>query len=68
MINVNAIYEQFQHDTSVQFNSCTMLIVEKMSKNSLTIIMQCVNKIKFYFNFHINNSKLLKNKIRWILM
>ncbi len=28
--------------------------------------MQCVNNAKFYFNFHINNLKLLKNKIRWI--
>ncbi len=60
-----ATYEQrFQHDTSVQFNSCTMLIIEEMSKKSLTIIVQCVNKVKWYFNFHINNLKLLKKKVR----
>jgi hypothetical protein len=59
MISVNATYEQwFQHDTSVQFNSCIILIVEKMSKKSLTIIVQCVNKVKCYFNFHINNLKI----------
>jgi len=45
----------FQHDKNVQFNSCTMLIIENMSKKSLTIIVQCVNKVKCNFNFHINN-------------
>jgi hypothetical protein len=58
----NATYEQwFQQDTNVQFNSCTMLIVEEMSKKSLTTIVQRVNKVKCYFNFNINNLKLLKN-------
>ncbi len=32
-----------------------------MSKKSLTIIVQCVNKVTCYLNFHINNLKLLKN-------
>ncbi len=64
MVRQNATNEQwFQHDTSIQFNPCTMLIVEEMSKKSLTIIVQCVNKIKCHINFHINNLKLLKNKI-----
>jgi hypothetical protein len=31
----------------------------KMSKKSLTIIVQYVNKVKCYLNFHINNLKLL---------
>jgi len=44
----------FNNDISVQFNSCTMLIVEEMS----TIIVQCANKDKYYFNFYINNLKL----------
>jgi hypothetical protein len=39
-----------------------MLIVDEMSKKSLTIIVRCVNKVECYFNFHINNLKLLKKK------
>jgi hypothetical protein len=39
-----------------------MLIVEEMSKKSLSITMQCVNKVKCYVNFHINNLKLLFKK------
>jgi hypothetical protein len=26
--------------------------------------MHCVNKVKGYFNFHVNNLKLLKDKIK----
>jgi hypothetical protein len=37
-------------------------------KKSLTIIVQCVDEVKCYLNFHINNLKLLKSKIRWILV
>jgi len=39
-----------------------MLIVEEMPKKSLTIIVQCVNKIECYLNFHIFFLKLLKKK------
>jgi hypothetical protein len=28
--------------------TCTMLVVEDMSKKSLTIIVQCVNKVEYY--------------------
>jgi len=35
----------------------------RMSKKSLTIIVQCVNKVKCYLNFHIHNLKLLKKKM-----
>jgi len=31
-------------------------------KNSVTIIVQCVNKAKCYLNFHIHNLKSLKKK------
>jgi hypothetical protein len=40
-----------------------MLIVEKMSKKSLTHLVHYINKIKGYFNFHVNDLKLFKNKI-----
>jgi hypothetical protein len=63
MISVNATYEQwFQHDTSVQFNSCTMLIVEEMSKKSLTIIVQCVNKVICYLKFLHQQFEIIKIK------
>jgi hypothetical protein len=59
----NATYEQwFQHDTSVQFNSCTMLIVEEMSKKSLTIIVQCVNKVICYLKFLHQQFEIIKIK------
>jgi hypothetical protein len=35
-----------------------MLIVEEMSKKSLTIVVQGVIKVKYYLYFHINNLKL----------
>jgi hypothetical protein len=37
-----------------------MLIVEDMFKKSLIHITHYVNDIKSYFNFHVNNLKLLK--------
>jgi len=59
----NATYEQwFQDDINVQFNPCTMLIVEEMPKKLLTIIVQCINKVKCYLNFQIKNFKLLYKK------
>jgi hypothetical protein len=44
------------------YDSCSMLTIEKMLRKSLTHHMHCVNKIKGYFNFHINYLKLLKKK------
>jgi hypothetical protein len=68
MIGLNATHEQwFQHDTNVQFNSCTMLIVENMWKKSLTIIVQCVNKVKCHLNF-TSIIWIFLFLQRWILM
>jgi hypothetical protein len=59
MVSSNANYE---HVKSGWSNSCVMLIIEKMSKQSSTHQMHCVNKVKTCINFHINKSKLLREK------
>jgi len=35
-------------------------------KKTLTIIVQCVNEVKCYFNFHINNLKLSKRRSEFL--
>ncbi len=39
-------------------NRFNMLIVEKMSKKSLTHRVHYIDKIKGYFNFHVSDLKL----------
>jgi hypothetical protein len=64
MVSVKKTHKQwFQHAKNGWFNSCTMLIVEKMSKKSLTHLVHYINKVNFYFNFHVNELKLFENEI-----
>jgi hypothetical protein len=46
---------------STGFNMLKVDSFLNVQKNHKPIIMHCVNKIKGYLNFHINNLKLLNN-------
>jgi hypothetical protein len=61
MVSENVILKQWFKMLKVDGPTHVPCWIEKIFKKSLTHYMHCVNKIKGYFNFHINNLKLLKD-------